>query len=76
MSKKTKTAELMLGVDADHLDQMQHKINCLERDLAAIVPDTDDSRKYLIIKGAYAAIDLAMDTTQEGLCGGPAVAEA
>lgn len=36
MSKKTKTAELMLGVDADHIDQMQHKINCLERENDAI----------------------------------------
>lgn len=46
------------------------------RDLvAAATPGTSFSRKCLAVNAAYAAIGLATDSTQEGLCGGPAVVE-
>lgn len=45
------------------------------RDLAALGHGTNDTHRSKCIDAAYAAIDLAMDTTQEGLCGGPAVVE-
>lgn len=34
--KISKAAVLMLGVDADHIDEMQRKINALERENDAI----------------------------------------
>lgn len=45
------------------------------RDLAALKHSTNNAHKSKYIKAAYAAIDLAMDNTQESLCSGPAVAE-
>ena len=35
-SKPSKAAVRMLGVDADHIDEMQRKINALERENDAI----------------------------------------
>lgn len=45
------------------------------RDLAAVGPTGSPGKRHLAIKAAYAAIDLAMDNTQEGLCSGSAAAE-
>lgn len=45
------------------------------RDLVALGHSTNDAHRAKCVEAAYAAIDLAMDNTQEGLCSGPAVAE-